>query len=351
MVLGVNAQETQSDIGTGASDDIPASSDVHNQYGVAIKLDSPVLNNDRLPGAKQRLPVKPRGNTEIEPDTSTPALAGNSDSRIRTNHGHGWDTDTYADTHGSTLDSSTAVPIRSSGNASIISEDDDLLTSIPPQSPNDIETPLLTPLPETSDYHPVTSSYPYLHQILNFLPVRRLVWAFEPPPIALRGTHFRLALLETFLIGLLFGLIAGPIAYYQNIINVWETSFAPLLLIKAFFLPSLFEETVFRVLLNPHPRENPSIASEQIWALVSVGLYVAWHPFNAWLLTPSARHVFYGPSFLVVTTLLGCACLAAYKRRGSVWQAVALHWAAVCVWLTLGGYADLGYQSYRVSNI
>lgn len=107
---------------------------------------------------------------------------------------------------------------------------------------------------------------------------------------------------------------------------------APLLplLLRSLVVPSIVEELVFRVL--PPPR----------FALPALALYVLYHPLNAFLFFPAARAVFYDPVFLLLAALLGGCCTLLYRRTGSVWPAVLLHWLSVAGWLVLlGGEAAL----------
>lgn len=167
---------------------------------------------------------------------------------------------------------------------------------------------------------------------------QRLLWAYSWHP--LQGLNHK-RLLEATGLCFLFMLLVGPIAYYCGYLDLKQISFDPLLVIKVFFVPSLIEETVFRVLLNPHRQEDVTLAVRSLWASLSISVYVLWHPLNAWLLTPSARHVFYQLPFLGITLVLGFLCLLVYVKSGSVWTAVIVHWIVVSVWLTFGGLAVL----------
>ncbi len=105
-----------------------------------------------------------------------------------------------------------------------------------------------------------------------------------------------------------------------------------------FVLPALSEEVLFRVLLVPHPTEplgRPAVVAQ---SCVSLLLFVAWHPVNAWVISPSARPVLTDWRFLLLATLLGGACTLAYRWSGSLWPPVLIHWLVVTVWvLCLGG--------------
>lgn len=105
----------------------------------------------------------------------------------------------------------------------------------------------------------------------------------------------------------------------------------------ALVAPCLAEELLFRVLLVPHRQEGPN----PLWwchAALALALFVAWHPLNGWLLKVTARSVFFDPAFLALAALLGLVCTLAYRRTGSVWPPVAVHWLTLMVWkVGLGG--------------
>lgn len=105
-------------------------------------------------------------------------------------------------------------------------------------------------------------------------------------------------------------------------------------------LPALSEEVIFRVLLVPHPAE-PHSRSELLRAAgLSLALFVAWHPLNAWTLSPAARDVLTDRRFLSLATALGVVCTEAYRRTGSLWPPVLIHWLTVVVWMLFLGGGD-----------
>ena len=122
-------------------------------------------------------------------------------------------------------------------------------------------------------------------------------------------------------------------------INV-KTSWHPVLkiMITALFTPAIAEETFFRVLLLPHPSENPSLISLSAWSTVSLVIFIIYHPLNAITFYPAARETFFKPMFLFLAALLGIICTIAYLQSGSIWTAVVIHWLFVVIWLIgLGG--------------
>ncbi|NEO01439.1 MAG: CPBP family intramembrane metalloprotease [Moorea sp. SIO3I7] len=114
------------------------------------------------------------------------------------------------------------------------------------------------------------------------------------------------------------------------------------IMITALFTPAIAEEIFFRVLLLPHPSENPSLISIYAWSTVSLFIFVIYHPLNAITFYPAARETFFKPIFLFLATLLGIICTIAYIKSGSIWTAVVIHWLFVVIWLIgLGGKSRL----------
>jgi predicted Abi (CAAX) family protease len=98
-------------------------------------------------------------------------------------------------------------------------------------------------------------------------------------------------------------------------------------------MPALGEELLFRVLLIPTQGEGFPWSAQLAWMLLSLGLFVLYHPLAARLWYPQARALFNDPRFLVQATLLGVACSLAYGLTGSLWTPVLIHWLAVVIWL------------------
>jgi len=116
-----------------------------------------------------------------------------------------------------------------------------------------------------------------------------------------------------------------------------DLSALPLTLLTVLFVPAIGEEAVFRGLMTPGRREQPSAVRA---VALSTLLYVLWHPLEGFTFLPGARELFSRWDFLLVTALLGLACGLTRWRTGSIWPAVILHWGAVVVWKTwLGGPA------------
>lgn len=95
----------------------------------------------------------------------------------------------------------------------------------------------------------------------------------------------------------------------------------------ALAIPALGEEAVFRAPLS----------ARAAWIAVSLALFVAWHPAQLALGLPWAQAIFADPRFLGIAAVLGVACTASRLRSGSLWPAVAIHWASIVGWRGLTG--------------
>lgn len=155
-------------------------------------------------------------------------------------------------------------------------------------------------------------------------------------------------LAEWGLVALLFAAFLGvtlPIALVFEVAT-FRVSTEPLMQLAlvaviALFVPSLLEETLYRAILLPQPEEEASLSATLGQAALSIGLFVAGHPFAAWAfrLGPEAEKLFYSPAFLALAAMFGIACSVAYLRTGSIWPGVAMHWLLVVAWvLWFGGF-------------
>jgi len=163
---------------------------------------------------------------------------------------------------------------------------------------------------------------------------RRLIRAFTTVPDAA-------AWRDTAIIYAGFLVLAVPLAALRGLVVPVATQLEPLEVLRlagrALIVPSLFEELLYRVLLNPHRSEHRFESRRWFWGGVSIALYVASHPVGTWLLRPWASGVLAAPDFLLIVGLLGGATLLAYWRSGSLWPPLVLHWLTVVGWLLLGG--------------
>ena len=113
-------------------------------------------------------------------------------------------------------------------------------------------------------------------------------------------------------------------------------------IIQSWFMPALVEELIFRVTLLPHPLEGIPWGQWWLWAGISLGAFVLYHPLNARIAYPAGNPTFFRPVFLCLAGLLGVACSLSYGLTGSLWPPVMIHWIVVTGWLFgLGGHQKL----------
>ncbi|MFB2939022.1 type II CAAX prenyl endopeptidase Rce1 family protein [Aerosakkonemataceae cyanobacterium BLCC-F154] len=145
---------------------------------------------------------------------------------------------------------------------------------------------------------------------------------------------------------LILTLFCLPVGLWCNFLKV-ENMKAPKKIILSIiagslFFPGISEELFFRVLLLPHPQENRTIATVCFWVIISLVLFVIYHPLNAVTFFPTGRKTFFNPVFLLLAAVLGIVCSIVYEQSGSLWLPVIIHWLVVVVWLVfLGGYKQL----------
>lgn len=155
---------------------------------------------------------------------------------------------------------------------------------------------------------------------------------------------------ESWLVGLgltgIYALVALAIGFPTGFLQVtpaglpWGQKVA--LAGRALITPAILEELFFRGLLLPHPGEQATLTTQLTWSIISLLLFVIYHPLNGFSFFPPGRNTFVQPTFLVLAALLGAVCTIVYLYSGSLWLPVILHWVVVAVWLLeLGGYHRL----------
>ena len=149
------------------------------------------------------------------------------------------------------------------------------------------------------------------------------------------GILYGIFLAAALLIGLLTGFLHPGVSQATPMAMI-ATS------LIVFVHPAFVEELIFRVVLLPRdPTSMPRGRAMGI-AVVALALYVGSHPLNAVLFRPEAAPVFENTVYLLVVTMLGLTCTAAYWISKSIWPAVTIHWLTVVLWLwLLGGQALL----------
>lgn len=122
----------------------------------------------------------------------------------------------------------------------------------------------------------------------------------------------------------IFALFTGSGAHLFTFASVTDWPGLVGLALIAIIIPALGEEMVFRVWLA---------GLHGFWrGGAALALFLLWHPAQLWLGVPTAQPVFANPAFLAITAALGLACTISYRRSGSIWPAVAIHWAVVMMW-------------------
>jgi predicted Abi (CAAX) family protease len=93
-------------------------------------------------------------------------------------------------------------------------------------------------------------------------------------------------------------------------------------------VPSLGEEILFRGLIVP-PRGQPMSA---FMGIIAVAVFVLWHPLQAVTIGPPWASIFVDPVFLAIVTVLSVTLVWMYRRSGSIWPGVIVHWLVVAGW-------------------
>jgi predicted Abi (CAAX) family protease len=139
-----------------------------------------------------------------------------------------------------------------------------------------------------------------------------------------------------------YGIIAGVFGFWSKFLTVdnrvdksiWQNLRS---LGHLFLMPALVEEILFRVLLIPHPIETASSTNTWLWSIISLFLFIIYHPLNALTLYPQGKPTFMDWRFLALTGWLGTVCTSIYLISGSIWLSVLIHWVVVWYWLKLFG--------------
>lgn len=146
-------------------------------------------------------------------------------------------------------------------------------------------------------------------------------------------------LLFSVIVFLMYMAVALPLGFCSGFFtiqvlktDIWVMIALPLSL---FFIPSLFEEIVFRGFLLPHKERAVSIIHVLFYAAFSIVIFIAWHPINAMTINRPAFALFTDPVFLSLAALMAIACTITYLKTGSLWVPIVIHWLTVVVWVFL----------------
>jgi len=100
-----------------------------------------------------------------------------------------------------------------------------------------------------------------------------------------------------------------------------------------FFVPALAEELVFRgILLSWF-----ASFSQRLGNWLSIGLFVLWHPVQAFTFGPPWSAIFLEPSFLFATFILAIVLAHIRIVSQSLWPVILIHWLLVAFWKLLFG--------------
>jgi predicted Abi (CAAX) family protease len=105
-------------------------------------------------------------------------------------------------------------------------------------------------------------------------------------------------------------------------------------LVTAIFIPSIGEETVFRIILWPSGKTD-------LWAGLSLVLFVLWHVIEGKTFLKAHGTVLLNLCFLICAAILGLACMVMVSITHSIWPAIFTHAFLVYVWQSFFGGLSL----------
>ncbi|NJL45616.1 MAG: CPBP family intramembrane metalloprotease [Leptolyngbyaceae cyanobacterium SM2_3_12] len=112
--------------------------------------------------------------------------------------------------------------------------------------------------------------------------------------------------------------------------------------LRLFFFPALVEETIFRVMLLPHPVEGIPGPIWLLWGTAGFVLFGLYHWALGKTFYKRADSTLSDPRFLILMGWLGLVLIGVYWITGSLWLITFIHWAVVLVWIYgFGGKARL----------
>ena len=151
----------------------------------------------------------------------------------------------------------------------------------------------------------------------------------------------------TFLL-FIYGLITISLGFWFNFLQL-DLKFSQEKFIKitvtSLVSPAILEELFFRAILLPCSAEKMQFSNLFTWSIISLLLFVAYHPLNGITFFPAGRDVFFNPIFLCLAALLGLVCTVVYLQSGSIWLPVVIHWLTVVIWLLYVG----GINKFKIS--
>jgi predicted Abi (CAAX) family protease len=140
---------------------------------------------------------------------------------------------------------------------------------------------------------------------------------------------------------IIYSIIALPYGWKFGFLQIefWSANWIDqcFLILRCLFLPAIVEELFFRVFLLPRPSKITNWLQWALWVIVSLLLFILYHPLNAKTFFKAGISTFYNPVFLVLAAFLGIICTVAYTLTGSLFAIVLIHWVVVVVWLIVFG--------------
>ncbi|MDJ0648845.1 MAG: CPBP family glutamic-type intramembrane protease [Xenococcaceae cyanobacterium MO_188.B19] len=171
--------------------------------------------------------------------------------------------------------------------------------------------------------------------IIRFIDIviQRVIWGFSNLPTVNDW-------LNGIILILVYAVIALPVGFWLNFLQL-DIQYSGKIVIKimttSFIAPAILEELVFRVVLLPQSSEYVSFKALLVYSIISLLLFIIYHPLNGITFFPAGRKTFFNPVFLFLAALLGLICTIAYLRSGSIWISVVIHWLTVVTWLLCFG--------------
>jgi predicted Abi (CAAX) family protease len=138
--------------------------------------------------------------------------------------------------------------------------------------------------------------------------------------------------------------IALPLGFSTGFLHLQIWAAKPIeyffLMLRCAITPAIAEELFFRVLFLPHPSTAVNWQIWNLWAALSLLIFILYHPLNAKTFYKDGYPTFFQPIFLFLAALLGITCTITYALTSSLWIIIFIHWLVVVLWLAFFGGID-----------
>ncbi len=138
--------------------------------------------------------------------------------------------------------------------------------------------------------------------------------------------------------------IALPLGFSTGFLQLQIWAAKPIeyffLMLRCAITPAIAEELFFRVLFLPHPSTAVNWQIWNLWAALSLLIFILYHPLNAKTFYKDGYPTFFQPIFLFLAALLGITCTITYALTSSLWIIIFIHWLVVVLWLAFFGGID-----------